>query len=140
MKIEFPIEVSKITTYPLYRNMHKPDGFGRAKCGALVSVRPCGDEYGGKTYLGIMLGDLPTGVMVTHNGETKELDVFPTHNPAMFVPELKQIIWGCGSFWSIIKSEDQLRQISDDDIQNIWYVKMLKELITEPKENENESI
>lgn len=125
-KIQYPIEVSDIKTIPLYRNSNKPDGLFGAKCGALISVRPCGEEYGNKTYLGIMLGDLPLDIFITHNPKTKELEVGGFSNPAIFVPELRQIIWGCGSWWSEIENEEQLRQITDDDIQNVWYVKMLK--------------
>jgi hypothetical protein len=95
-------------------------------CGTLVSVRPCGEEYGNKTYLGIMLGDLPLDVQVMHNSKTGELEILNYNNPAIFVPDLKQIIWGCGSWWGVIENEEQLRQISDDDIQNVWYVKALK--------------
>ena len=56
-KIECPIEVSEIKVNPLYRNQNKPDGLFGEKCGAFVSVCPCEEKYGGKTFLGIMLGD-----------------------------------------------------------------------------------
>lgn len=125
-KIEFPITVKSIKKYPFYRNPNKPDGLFGEVCGTLVSVRPCGEEYGNKTYLGIMLGDLPLDVQVMHSSETGELEILNFNNPAIFVPDLKQIIWGCGSWWGVIENEEQLRQISDDDIQNVWYVKALK--------------
>jgi L-rhamnose mutarotase len=100
-------------------------------------VRPCGEKYKKKTYLGILLGDLPLEVMIMHNRETKELRIEPYRNPAIFVPELKEIIWGCGSWWGEIENEEELRQISDDNIQNVWYVKMLK-VMQEKKKKEQE--
>lgn len=127
-KIKYPIEVSNIKMVPLYSNRNKPDGLFGAKCGAFVSVRPCGKEYGEKTYLGIMLGDLPSGLCVSHNRETKELEVCGYNNPAIFVPDLSQIVWGCESWWGVIESEEQLREISDADIQGVWYVRALKAL------------
>ena len=54
-------------------------------------------------------------------------------NPAMFVPELKKIIWGCGSWWSKIKSEGDLKQITDEDIKNTWYVKLVSQLAENDK-------
>lgn len=125
-KIEFPITVKEIKNDPLYRNHNKPNGLFGEKCGTMVSVRPCGEEYGNKTYLGILLGDLPLDIQVMYSSKTEVLEIMSFNNPAIFVPDLKQIIWGCGSWWSEIENEEQLRQISDNDIQNVWYVKALK--------------
>jgi len=127
-KMQYPIEVSNIKSVPLYRDHNRPEVLFGGKCGALVSVRPCGEKYGDKTYLGILLGDLPLQVYASYNKESKELEIGGYSNPAIFVPELKEIVWGCGSWWGNIKSEEELRQISDDDIQNVWYVKMLKSM------------
>jgi hypothetical protein len=134
--IKFPIEVSSIKNEPLYKDINNPSGW-LAACGDLVQVRPVGEKYKEKTYLGILLGDLPLEVFIMHNRETKELKIEPYRNPAIFVPELKEIIWGCGSWWSEIESEEELRQISNDDIQNVWYVKLLKATI-EKKMKEQE--
>jgi hypothetical protein len=135
--IKLPIEVRSINNVPLYKDANKPSGW-LAECGDLVQVRPCGEKYKEKTYLGILLGDLPLEVMIMHNRETKELRIEPFRNPAIFVPELKEIIWGCGSWWSEIESEEELRQISDDDIQNVWYVKMLKAMQEKKKKEQPE--
>lgn len=74
--IKFPVEVSGIKTHPLY---HKPDGLFGEKCGTLVSVRPCdekyGEKYGKKTFLGILLGDLPIEVYAAYNTQTKEINI-----------------------------------------------------------------
>ena len=103
--IEYPIEVSKINV-----------------------DTDTSEKYGGKTYLGIYLGELPIGNRISHNSNTNELNVSYDLNPAIFVFEFNEIIFGCQSWWGIIKNEQQLKDISDIDIDNIWYVKALKSL------------
>lgn len=100
----------------------------RAKPGALVKVRPCGDDNPeDKTYLGIFLGELPTGLSFAFNRETGTLLVEPgSGNPAMLVPELGRIVFGCESWWSEVKNADELPQITDEMIENIPYVKALR--------------
>lgn len=132
MSIKFPMEVQSLKIQPLHRDHNNPRTIG-GSCGTLVSVRPCGEKYGKKTYVGILLGDLPLETIAEYNRETKELSISGYSNPAIFVPELKEIIWGCESWWEEINSEEELRQISDEDIQNVWYVKMLKEVVKKPE-------
>lgn len=93
--------------------------------GALVSVRPCGEMYNGKTYLGFLIGEIALGSSISVLDDKIQLN-WSGHNPAIFVPELGEVIYGCGSWWSEIKSEEQLSQITDDDIENVWYVKLWK--------------
>ena len=52
-------------------------------------------------------------------------------NPAIFVPELKKIIYGYESWWGAITNKDDLSDlnISDEDIENTWYVQLLKSMI-----------
>lgn len=38
----------------------------------------------------------------------------------------RKIIFGMESWWSRIKSEKELMDITNDDIEDVWYVKMLK--------------
>ena len=45
------------------------------------------------------------------------------------VPELKKIIYGCESWWHEISSADDFSGISDEDINNTWYVKLLNTFI-----------
>jgi hypothetical protein len=123
--IKLPIEVASLKNEPLYRDCNNPSSWD-AKCGSLVQVRPCGDKYKDKTYLGILLGNFPLENIIIYNRESKELKIEAFNNPAIFVPELKEIIWGCGSWWGEIDSEEELRQITDADIQDVWYVKLLK--------------
>jgi hypothetical protein len=97
--------------------------------GAFVSIRPCAPEYEGKTYLGLYLGDISISTHLDYNKETSVLHVSPgRHNPAIYVFNLKKIVFGMESWWGTIKSEANLEQITDKDIENIWYVKALKEL------------
>lgn len=117
--IEYPITVSK--TNQKMREYWKDED-----CGQLVKIRPCGKEYGDKTYLGFLLGNLPFTLYITHDPETLELSCSTTGNPAIFIPELRKIIFGMESWWSRIENEEELKDITDDDIENVWYVKMLK--------------
>lgn len=96
---------------------------GLTEPGAYVAVRPIDDE---KTYLGIYLGDLLTAPMVNHSFKSSTLFVNCRRNPAMWVPDLKRIVWGAGSWWGEIREEKDLKHISDADIEDVWYVKALK--------------
>lgn len=125
--IEYPIKVEKIETQPI-----KFDSWC-CEMGKLVAVRPCGDEYKGKTFLGFFLGELPLTTSVSYNESQGILKVSTIGNPAMFVPELGKIIWGCGSWWNEINSKDELKQITDIDIDNVWYVKLAKALSDKEK-------
>lgn len=122
MYIEYPIEVSKINSdneiFTLAKN----------KVGKFAKIRPCSEEYKNKTFLGLYLGDLPIGNNISHNPDTKELKVSFHCNPAIFVFDLNKIIYGCESWWGVIKSEEDLNSISDCDIDNVWYVRALKTL------------
>lgn len=125
MFIEYPIEVSNIETN------NQLSGFMSNRVGKFVKIKPCNKDYGGKTYLGLFLGDLPIGNNVSYKEDSKELKISFSTNPAIFVFELNKIIYGCESWWGIIKNEDELKDISDNDINNVWYVKALKSLSQE---------
>ncbi len=103
-----------------------------AKTGSLVSVRPCGEEYNKKTFIGFYIGDVALGSSISVTEGKIQLN-FANHNPAIFVPELGKIIYGCESWWGEIESEEELRKITDDDIQNVWYVKLWKEMAAREK-------
>ena len=55
-------------------------------------------------------------------------------NPAIFIPSLNKIVWGYGSWWGEIASAEKLHQITDSDIQNVWYVRALKQLQSQQPE------
>lgn len=120
--IEYPIDVSKII------KDHEVYTLERESVGKFVKIRPCSKECNDKTYLGLFLGDLPIGHNITHNSTTKELTVKFMSNPAIFVFDLNKIVYGCESWWGVIESEDDLREITNSDINNQWYVKALTEV------------
>ena len=95
--------------------------------GKLVRVRLCDDD---KTYLGVYLGELARAPMAYTRSDSQNLIVSLYQNPALFVPALSRIVWGDESWWSIIDSEDDLRNISNDDIASQWYVRLAKALFS----------
>lgn len=120
--IEFPLTINGIDAQPI-----KTDSL-HCQTGALVAVQPCEEEYQGKTFLGFFLGELPLSIIHSFNQETGILCAYSHRNPAMFVPELGKIIWGCASWWSEIKSKEDFKEITDNDIENTWYVQLAKKL------------
>lgn len=101
----------------------------RPACGTWVAVRPCDDASKGKTFLGVYLGELALSQGCSFQRATGILSVYMgMHNPAIYVPELKRIVFGCGSWWGVIEGPEGLKKISDQDIENVWYVRALKEL------------
>ena len=125
--IEYPIEVSKINKSKIYDNY--PDN----RVGKLVKIRPCGEEYEDKTYLGLFLGELPIGTHISYSEDTKELDVSFHKNPAIFIFSLNKIVHGCESWWGVIDSPEELKEITIEDINDVWYVKLIKELSDKEK-------
>lgn len=125
--MEFPITVNEITfeqNDPLRQKLL----FG-GKCGDMVAVCPCAEEYENKTFLGVLLGEVALSQGGSFNRETGVLTIRrQMHNPAIFIPERNTIVYGCGSWWGKIESKDQLKRITDDDINNVWYVKALQQL------------
>ena len=120
--LEYPLEISGIK-----KNTLSPS-INRERTGSFVKIRPCAEEYENKTYLGIYLGDFPIGCDVGLFTKTKILHILKNSNPAIFVPDLKKVIFGYESWWGEIESQEDLKDITNDDINNVWYVKVLKEL------------
>ena len=123
---------SKFIEYPLTINgieNEKMDftGLGHV-CGEICEIKPCGEEYNGKSYVGIYLGDLPIAIHTSYSRESGILNNRTMNNPAIYVPELKKIIYGCESWWRTIKSIEDFKGISTEDIENTWYVKLLHAL------------
>jgi len=124
--MEFPLEVSDVVIHPLYR-----ENIG-ISChpGRLVAVRPCDPSLEDKTYLGVYVGDLPVGIGMSRNRESGILELRPSlSNPCILVPELGRLVWGCESWWRRIESVEDLKDITDEEIENTWYVKALKTLV-----------
>jgi hypothetical protein len=79
---------------------------------------------------------LPLGIHVIFNKETGVLMAMPSyHNPAIVVPELGKVVMGCESWWGKINTQEDLEQISDEDIRKNWYVKLLLDMVEKKKES-----
>ena len=133
--MKYPITVNKIE-FDKSDLIQEKVLFGEV--GDMVSIRPCADEYKNKTFLGILLGELPLGYSVSLKEGGILIVRRSSFNPAIFVPDINKTIFGCESWWGVIKDEKQLKEITDKDINNVWYVKALKG-IEERKRKENEN-
>jgi hypothetical protein len=126
-ELKEPILVSSMATrsVPQWR----PDLIFGGRCGDMVAVRPIREKYGGRTYLGVLMGEIAqsTSVRITREGQV-QFDA-SMHNPAIFVPELSTVIFGHGSWWGAIRDADHLREITDEDIDGVWYVRALKQIV-----------
>lgn len=99
--------------------------------GTPVQVRSCRPEHGDKTYFGIYIGELAQSIRHSVNLEDQVITAsFSQHNPAIYVPELNDIVLGCESWWGAIADEEGIKKIITDDlIQNVWYVKALRDMV-----------
>lgn len=122
MYIEYPIQVNDIELNERKSLLYLES------IGKYCKVRYCQDN---KTYLGLFLGELPIGISIVYKEDTKVIDASFRSNPAIFVFELNKIIYGRESWWCIIEKEEDLKDITDSDINNVWYVKALKQLSKE---------
>lgn len=104
------------------------DFLGKKDIGKAVRVRPCDEKYQGKTFLGIFLGELPIPMYVNYDKDEQMLSISNMHNPAIFVPEINEVVFGYESWWSLINPDEDIEDITNDDISNVWYVKMLNNL------------
>ena len=123
-QIELRVDFSKIKKvgHPKNKALHTNDLTGR-----FVKVRPCDEKYGNKTYLGIMIGDVALSSSISIEDD-KIICSWEYHNPAIVIPEIGAVVYGAESWWGIIKCEDDLKDITNKDINNTWYVKALKTL------------
>jgi hypothetical protein len=95
----------------------------------LVRVNPCSDNPENKTYLGFYLGRAPIDTSLFFDKKENRLSVVHHNNPVIFIPELGKCVYGINSWWGEIKSPEELSAITKDEINNTWYVKMLKDLL-----------
>lgn len=104
-----------------------------------VKIRPCAEIYEDKTYLGIYIGEVAQGFTTAYNPETEDLMIgFSSFNPGIFVPALEKVIYGNASWWGALKTPEDLKEITDGDINDVWYMQALKALSEEtPDETGN---
>ena len=125
--IEYPITVKEIENKPI----EKPEKcLCKDRIGKFVKVRPAGQE---KTFLGIFLGSLPYYNSISYNEQTEQLSITPIENPAMFIPELNQVVFGYESWWTVIENIEDFKEITTEDIENQWYVKLAKGMLEDDK-------
>lgn len=125
-EIKFNLDLSKIkeVTHPEKNPIKEYYG---DKTGTLVAIRPCNKKYENKTYLGVLIGEVALGTSVKILDD-KIVCEYSSYNPGILVPELNEVIYGCGSWWHTIRSKDDLKNITKKDINNIWYVQALKQI------------
>ena len=123
--IEYPISVNKIETEDFAPDKN---GLYKSYIGKPVVIRVCDKTDDKKTYLGVFVGEVPSYASVSYDKE-QVLHIRPAYNPAIFVPELNRIVLGCESWWKIIDNKNDLSEISDEDINNVWYMKALKSML-----------
>jgi hypothetical protein len=106
-----------------------------SRTGAMVCVRPVAEEYENKTFVGFLIGEAAMGSSIKVEDNKLQLN-FGAYNPAIFVPELGKVIYGMQSWWGIVESEEDFKQITDEDIENVWYVKAFRERLEKAAEEE----
>ena len=116
-QIQLKLEMSELTEV-LHPRMKPFEEGGKF----LVSVKPCNED---KTYIGIYLGDVPRSTCLSRENDKIQVE-FDQYNPAIYVPELKKVIYGYESWWHKIESIDEFKKITKEDIENTWYVKLLR--------------
>jgi len=110
----------------------------KRECGTPVKVSSCKKEHGDKTCFGILIGEVALSIGHSIDKEGNVTAKRQGYNPAIYIPELNDIVYGCESWWQRIKSEKELNKlITEEIIENVWYMKMLKNW-TEEKEIEIE--
>ena len=132
MEFENPISIKELKTDSL--NIENRYG----ETGTLVACRPCDEQYKDKTYLGFYLGELPAMQWPSVNKDEQKIQMMTIRNPAMFVPEIGKVIWGAGSWWKIINSVEEFREITNEDINNTWYVQLAR-AIEKKEDNDKEN-
>ncbi len=102
--------------------------FHPTRGGSLVQVKPCGSEFGDKTYIGWHVGDLAQAYpsFIDENGVLVNRFIF--HNPMIFIPEINKTVLGMECWWSRINDISELKSITDADISSAIYAMMEKSL------------
>lgn len=138
-RLKFPVEISGLD-WNVKIGVQKTALFalGEAPPGSFVAIQSCKEGHGDKTYLGLLIGYVPTDVYAQRDPVTQRLKINVVgDNPAIFVFDLNEVVLGIESWWGPIESEKHLKQITKDDIENVWYMKALKQLIDQDKKGQD---
>ena len=122
-RLAFPITVSAVhvAQEACYSSAY------RFPAGSWVAARLCNGDR--KTYLGVLLGSIALSAGGSYDPTSQVLTVGPClHNPAIWLPDAKQLVFGAECWWSVIHTPEELREITDADIASVWYVKALQDL------------
>jgi hypothetical protein len=125
--IKFPLQVDSI-------NIAKNNQDQKEDIGKFVSIRTCSSNA--KTHLGIYLGDFPIEILHQYHIVKKELSITNHMNPAIYVPALKRIVFGCESWWGFIKTPEELKEITDQDIAVSPAITLLTAILEAEKDKE----
>jgi len=140
-EFELPITVTEIQKKGRFVD------HARMRCGSMVKIRPVVDKgVEAQTYLGIYIGDIATDVLAlfAKDKEDPKSGVLKLlvggNNPAIFVPALRRLVFGYESWWGPIDSpEDAEKMITDEAIQNVPYVKALKQMMEDVGSEEDDA-
>ena len=100
------------------------------RIGSIVVVRPCDPAFEDKTYLGILVGEMPLHIALQYDADAKELIAYSAwSNPMIVIPSESAIVYGYESWWKAVGSEDDLKDITDDEILSQPYMVALMESI-----------
>lgn len=117
--IEYPLTIQGL-------DIKKPEAWNVSFCP--VRVRLCEDD---KTYFGILLGEFPWHTNASYNEESGMLKISTMTNPCILLPREKKVVFGAESWWSKIEQGEDISDITDEDINDQWYMKLAKELAGE---------
>lgn len=121
IRILFKLSQLKEITFPKDKSLNTSNAKG------LVLIRPVDKKYNNKTFLGFHIGDAALSSTIGISEDKIQCN-FSFYNPAIYVPELNTVIYGMESWWGSIKSEEDFKKITDQDIDNTWYVKLWKHI------------
>jgi hypothetical protein len=116
--VKIPFRIRFMNTRPILQtDQDLAWSLSHTKPGTPVSVRPVTPVYGGKTYLGLYLGEIPALTGITLEDTTNTIFIHNGGNPAIYVPILRKIIMGYESWWGVIDDPAHPRQITEQDLE-----------------------
>lgn len=102
------------------------------KIGSIVCVRPCDPAFEDKTYLGILVGEMPLQIGLQYVTEGKELRVYSAFsNPLIVIPEKSAVVYGYESWWREVDSPEDLADITDEQIMAQPYMAALASMVAD---------